>query len=225
MSVELCLKKINTLELEKKIFLLKLFDANELLNSIKIKNISLLEKVKSLELELSVARDQIDRTSTSKLYEMLHVQKSISDKTGLGFVENGSSTTMNPPKFVPATSSFVVSQTLSDVKFHKVVALVSRRTRVDLREFEPKKSNQSRNKKNHKPQWFCNFCGRAQHTRPNCFKLQALKHSPKKKKVPVSKAQDPVALIHVLVKVLNLYTNAGTDIRNNPNSKFASKKV
>ena len=41
MSVELCLKKINTLELEK------LFDANELLNSVKIENMSLLKKVKS----------------------------------------------------------------------------------------------------------------------------------------------------------------------------------
>ena len=39
MSVELGLKKINTLEQEKKNLLLKLFDANELLNSVKIENI------------------------------------------------------------------------------------------------------------------------------------------------------------------------------------------
>ena len=48
-SVELDLKKINTLEQEKKNLLLKLFDANELLNFVKIKNMTLLEKVKSLE--------------------------------------------------------------------------------------------------------------------------------------------------------------------------------
>ena len=47
MSVESGLKKINTLEQEKKNLLLKLFDANELLNSVKIENMSLLEKVKS----------------------------------------------------------------------------------------------------------------------------------------------------------------------------------
>ena len=41
---------------------------------------SLLEKVKSLELELSVAKEQINITSTSKLDEMLHVQKSVSVK-------------------------------------------------------------------------------------------------------------------------------------------------
>ena len=57
MSVELGLKKINALELEKKTLLLKLFDANELVNSVKIENMSLLEKVKILELELFVARE------------------------------------------------------------------------------------------------------------------------------------------------------------------------
>ena len=43
------------------------------------------------------------------------------------------------------------------------------------------------------------------------------------------KAQDPMALIHELVKVLNLYVNIGAEIRvnsnRNPNSKFASKRV
>ena len=96
-------------------------------------------RVKCLELELSVAREQIDRTSTSKLDEMLHVQKSVSDKTCLGFVENGSFTAVNSPKFVLVTSSSIVHQTVSDVKVHKVVAPVSRRIRVDLSEFEPKK--------------------------------------------------------------------------------------
>ena len=51
---------------------------------------SLIEKVKSLEFELFVAREQLDRSSNSKLDNMLNVQKSVSDKTGLGFVESGS---------------------------------------------------------------------------------------------------------------------------------------
>ena len=46
MSVKLGLKKMNTLEQEKKNLLLKLFDANELLNSTKIEDTTLLEKVK-----------------------------------------------------------------------------------------------------------------------------------------------------------------------------------
>ena len=57
MSVELGLKKIASLELEKNNLLVKLFDANELLNNVKIENMLLLDKVKNFELELSVARE------------------------------------------------------------------------------------------------------------------------------------------------------------------------
>ena len=73
----LSLKKIESLELEKKNLLVKLFDANDLLNNVKTKNMLLLDKVKSLELDLSVAR-----SVSSKLDQMLSVQKSSSDKTG-----------------------------------------------------------------------------------------------------------------------------------------------
>ena len=57
MSIELGLKKIAFLELEKKNLLVKLFNANDLLNNVKIENILLLDKIKSLEHELSVARE------------------------------------------------------------------------------------------------------------------------------------------------------------------------
>ena len=81
MNVELGLKKIESLELDKKNLLVKLFDANELLNSVKTENMLLLDKVKLLELDLSVAR-----SVSSKFDQMLSVQKSPSDKSGLGFV-------------------------------------------------------------------------------------------------------------------------------------------
>ena len=57
MNVELDLKKIASLELEKKILLVKLFDANDLLNNVKTENMLLLDKIKNLELKLSVARE------------------------------------------------------------------------------------------------------------------------------------------------------------------------
>ena len=56
MNVELELKKIASLELEKKNLLVKLFDAYDLLNNVKTENMFLLDKIKNLELELSVAR-------------------------------------------------------------------------------------------------------------------------------------------------------------------------
>ena len=57
MSVDLGLKKIASLELDKKNFLFKLFNANALLDKVKIENMLLIDKVKILELELSVARE------------------------------------------------------------------------------------------------------------------------------------------------------------------------
>ena len=151
MSVELELKMINTLEQEKKNLLLKLLDANELLNSIKIENMTLLEKVKSLEIELFVAREQIDRTSTSKLDDMLNVQNFVSDKIGLGFVEIGSSSVVNAHKFVLASSTSFVHPFVSEVKVRKEEVPASRRIRADLSESKPKNPNQAGSKKNHKP--------------------------------------------------------------------------
>ena len=57
MSVDLGLKKIASLKLDKKNLLVKLFDANELLNNVKTENMLLLDKVKNLEHELSIARE------------------------------------------------------------------------------------------------------------------------------------------------------------------------
>ena len=100
MNVELGLKKIESLELDKNNLLVKLFDANELLNNVKTENMFLLDKVKSLELDLSVAR-----STSSKLDQMLSVQKSPSDKSGLGFVESISMSAPHSTNFVPSFSS------------------------------------------------------------------------------------------------------------------------
>ena len=58
MNVDLGLQKIASLELDKKNLLIKLFNANELLDKVKTENMLLLDKVKNLEFELSVAREQ-----------------------------------------------------------------------------------------------------------------------------------------------------------------------
>ena len=67
MSVNLGLKKIAILEQEKKNSLLNLLDANELVNKVKPENIKLAERIKNLELEFSVAREQSNKSASSKL--------------------------------------------------------------------------------------------------------------------------------------------------------------
>ena len=207
MNVELGLKKIEFLELEKKNLLVKLFDANDLLNNVKIENMLLLDKVKSLELDLSVAR-----FASSKLDQMLSVQKSTSDKTGLGYVESISMSTPHSTKFVPSTFSSEpsVSEIVSETVKPPVSELVkplegssSRKIRVDLKESKSKKHTLPKDKTHDKPAWVCHFCGKSGHIRPNCYKLQAAKRA-NKPKVPMPQAQDPMVLIGELVKALNL---------------------
>ena len=73
MNVDLSLKKIVSFELDKKNLLLKLFDASELIDKVKTGNMLLFDKIKNLELELSVARKQINRSASFKLDHMLSV--------------------------------------------------------------------------------------------------------------------------------------------------------
>ena len=73
LSVDLGLKKIASLEHEKKNLLLKLLDANNLIDKVKTKNLMLLDKIKNLELELFVTREQTNRSASSKLDHMLSV--------------------------------------------------------------------------------------------------------------------------------------------------------
>ena len=227
MNVELGLKKIEYLKLDKKNFLVKFFDANELLNNVKIENMLLLDKVKSLELDLSVAR-----SASSKLDQMLSVQKSPSNKSGLGFVESISVFSPHSTNFVPSPSSEpfvneVMSETVKPPMSEVVKPIeVSpfRKIRVDLKESKPKESTLSKDKMHGKPTWVCHFCGKSGHIRPNCYKLQAAKRI-NKPKVPVPQAQDPITLI---VKALNLYSNPGvgnhSNVNTNSNARGASKR-
>ena len=57
------------------------------------------------------------------------------------FVESGSTCVVHPPKFVPATSTFAIHPSLSEVKVPKEEVLTSRRTRVNLSKSKPKNLN------------------------------------------------------------------------------------
>ena len=67
----------------------------------------LIDKVKNLKLELSIAREQTNRSASSKFDHMLSVQKSPLDKSGLGFVDSISMSETYSTNFV---SSFEPSK-------------------------------------------------------------------------------------------------------------------
>ena len=135
----------------------------------------LLDKVKSLEIDLFVAR-----SASSKLDQMLSVQKSPS-----GFAPHSTN-------FVPSSSSEPsMSEVMSETVKPPVSEVVkpiefspSRKIRVDLKESKPKESTLSKDNMHRKPTWVCNFCGKSGHIRSNCYKLQTAKRA-NKPKVPV----------------------------------------
>ena len=133
MNVDLGLKKITSLELDKKNLLLKLFDANELISKVKIENMLLLDKVKNLELELSVTREQTNRPASSKFDHMLSAQKSPLNKTGLGFVDSIFVFETHSTNFISSSES-PVSEIVKQVE----VTLPPRKIKVDLKESKPK---------------------------------------------------------------------------------------
>ena len=159
-------------ELDKKNLLLKLLDANELVNKVKIENMMLLYKIKNLELELSVTREQTNRFASSKLDHMLSVQKSLLDKTGLGFVDSILVSEIHSINFV-SSSELLKSEIVKPIK----VTPPPRKIKVDLEESKPKNPNLPKDKIHDRPLWVCHFSEKVGHICPNCFKLQICKAS------------------------------------------------
>ena len=56
-----------------------------------------------------------------------------------------------------------------EVRVKKEEILATRKIRVDLSDTKPKQPAHPVAKKQHKPQWFCHFCGGAGHACPNCL--------------------------------------------------------
>ena len=146
MNVDIGLKKIDLLELDKKNLLLKLFDTNELINKVKTENMLLLDKVKNLELELSVAREQTNRFASSKLEHMLSIQKFPLDKTGLGFEDSISISETHSTNFV-SSSKPPKSEIVKPVE----VTPPLRKIRVDLQKTNPKNPTLPKDKLHDRP--------------------------------------------------------------------------
>ena len=152
MSVDLEPKKIATLEHEKKNLLLNLLDANELVNKVKTESMMLLDKIKNLELELYVAREQTNRSASSKLDHMLSIQKSPLDKLGLGFVDSISVSETHSTNFVPSSEPLKIK-----VVKPKEDVLTPRKIMIDLKESKLKSPIFPKDKKHDRPLWVCHF--------------------------------------------------------------------
>ena len=86
------MRLIRLLELDREELSTKFDEANQTIGALRFENNFLVEKTKKLEAELFQVRAQLERTSSAKLDEMLSIQKSASDRTGLGYGISSSNT-------------------------------------------------------------------------------------------------------------------------------------
>ena len=114
------------MELDREELSTKFDEANQTIGALRFKNNFLAKKTKKLEAELFQVRTQLERTSSTKLDEMLSIQKSASDRTSLGYGLSSSNTaSTSTTVFVPPASNTEIENT--DVK----ISLASE-TRVNL---------------------------------------------------------------------------------------------
>ena len=111
----LATKKLSDVELDREELSTKFNEANQTIGALSFENNFLAEKTKKLEAELFQVKAQLERTSSTKLDEMLSIQKSASDRIGLGYGLSSSNTASTSTNvFVPPASNTKIENT--DVK-------------------------------------------------------------------------------------------------------------
>ena len=100
------------MELEREEIFTKFDEANQTIGALRFENNFLVEKTKKLEAELFQVRAQLERTSSAKLDEMLNLQKSASDRTGLRYDFSSSSVASTSiTVFVPLSNNVEIENT------------------------------------------------------------------------------------------------------------------
>ena len=108
----LATKKLSDVELDREELSTKFDKANQTIGALRFENNFLAEKTKKLEVELFQVRAQLERTSSAKLDEMLSIQKSSSNLTGLGYGTSSSSIASTSTNiFVPSASNTEIENT------------------------------------------------------------------------------------------------------------------
>ena len=164
-------KKMKKVEEEHRCILVQHKEAKCEVERLKGELIEAYSKIKFLELEIIQANVKVENISTKKLDNVLSSQKPSHDKTGLCYTGEGSSSS-EPKKEV----RFILAmneEKLKEVKPEIETPAVVKRT-IGAKSKEKWKSL-PKNQTGPQVKHLCHHCGIQGHTRPNCFKLHALK--------------------------------------------------
>ena len=99
-------KKLSDVELDREELSTKFDETNQTIRALRFKNNFLAKKTKKLKAKLFQVRAQLERTSSAKFDDMLNIQKSASDRTGLRYGLSSSNTTSSSTTvFVPPANN------------------------------------------------------------------------------------------------------------------------
>ena len=150
--------------------------ANQTIRALSFENNFLAEKTKKLKADLFQVRAQLERVSSAKLNEMLSIQKSASDRTGLGYgfsssnIASTSTTVFVPPSNNVEIENNDVKTNLASENIDKSKSILGAPSKQDKKEAKnPKAKKANSQKPKQKKQHLYHHCGVAGHTRPNCY--------------------------------------------------------
>ena len=135
-------KKLSDVELEWEEISTKFDEANQTIGALRFENNFFAEKTKKLETELFQVRTQLERTSSAKLDEMLSLQKSASDRTGLGYdffspsIASISTTVFVPPANNIKTKNNVVKNELASENIDNGESILGAPPNLDKKEIK-----------------------------------------------------------------------------------------
>ena len=146
----LAIKKLSDVELKREEISTKFDEANQTIGALRFENNFLAEKTKKLEAELFQVRAQLEMTSSAKLDEMLNLQKSASNRAGLGYdfsspsIASTSTTVFVPPGNNIETENNVVKNELASENIDKGKSILRAPLKLDkkvIKNFKAKKGN------------------------------------------------------------------------------------
>ena len=126
----------------------------------------------------------MERTSSAKLDEMHNLQKSASNRTGLGYGFSSSNiASTSTTVFAPLSNNFEIENNdvktdLASENIDKGKSILGARPKQDKKEAKNSRAKKANSQKpKQKKQHICHHCGIAGHTRPNCYKWLATQQS------------------------------------------------
>ena len=135
-------KKLSEVELEWEEISTKFDEANQTIGALRFENNFLTEKTKKLGAELFQVKAQLERTLSAKLDEMLSLQKSASNRTGLGYnffspsIATSSSTVFVPPTNNVETKNNDVKNELASVNVDEGKSILEAPPKLEKKEIK-----------------------------------------------------------------------------------------